>query len=278
MQGRCEKPASGNPVAGITIRLLPSGTSATTDAQGGFRIATAEGRYQLQVSGTCWNTTVSDTLIAVQAETTDVDLSLTRPLLTLHVTSLNLVAENQRVTVSNIPIRNDGDGVLTVAALAEQSYANDTWLSVEPKYAEVDPGQDFNFVVRIAPDTTNSHIWDYFGRIRLQTNSCPDSISYVEVYALVLDVSPPASSIPLTTALLPAYPNPFNSITTLAFDLAAAAQAEIRLYDLNGRQVRNFALPLISAESHRFSLDAAGLSSGEYFLSFSAGKQLSRRS
>ena len=51
---------------------------------------------------------------------------------------------------------------------------------------------------------------------------------------LTSDLLEPA---PLVNRLFPAAPNPFNPATNLRFDLAAAGQAELVVYDVRGRKV-----------------------------------------
>jgi M6 family metalloprotease-like protein len=47
--------------------------------------------------------------------------------------------------------------------------------------------------------------------------------------------------VPAVTTLLPAWPNPFNPGTNIAFDLARPGRATVRLYDVAGRLVRTLA-------------------------------------
>ena len=46
------------------------------------------------------------------------------------------------------------------------------------------------------------------------------------------------SSIPHQYTLYSAYPNPFNPITTLRYDLPEKSMVNITIYDMLGRQVR----------------------------------------
>jgi hypothetical protein len=45
------------------------------------------------------------------------------------------------------------------------------------------------------------------------------------------------STIPNIFALYPAYPNPFNPVTNLRYDLPEQAQVTLTIYDLMGREV-----------------------------------------
>ena len=52
----------------------------------------------------------------------------------------------------------------------------------------------------------------------------------------------PDDMIPITTALLPNYPNPFNPETLMPYQLAIDTHAAIRIYTPSGKLVRNFEL------------------------------------
>lgn len=55
-----------------------------------------------------------------------------------------------------------------------------------------------------------------------------------ELYGVII---PEEKVVPQQFALKPAYPNPFNPRTTIAFDLPEEARVEIVVYDLMGREV-----------------------------------------
>ncbi len=83
-------------------------------------------------------------------------------------------------------------------------------------------------------------------------------------------------SIPTTTQLYPAYPNPFNPSTTIRYDLAKDGYVSIAVYDVLGRQVRS----LFNGEQAAGSFDlqwnglddlGCQVSSGIYLVRFQTG-------
>jgi len=62
---------------------------------------------------------------------------------------------------------------------------------------------------------------------------------------------------PDVTTLLPNYPNPFNPETWIPFDLAAAADVTVTIYDMQGRVVRRVDLGRRDIGSYRSRRDAA---------------------
>jgi photosystem II stability/assembly factor-like uncharacterized protein len=69
-----------------------------------------------------------------------------------------------------------------------------------------------------------------------------------------------------------AFPNPFNPTTTISFSLPQAGDVSVAVYDMLGRRVEsNLArTQMYTAGEHRLIFDAAGLSSGTYFVRMQA--------
>lgn len=90
-------------------------------------------------------------------------------------------------------------------------------------------------------------------------------------------------ALPGEARLLPNYPNPFNSSTTICYSLPAAAEACLQVYDLHGRRVRTLSRGIQTAGEHEVAWDGcdeAGrvVASGLYFYKLSGeGFSLSRR-
>ncbi|HEY3294074.1 MAG TPA: T9SS type A sorting domain-containing protein [bacterium] len=66
-------------------------------------------------------------------------------------------------------------------------------------------------------------------------------------------------------------PNPFNPTTNISFDLAEAANVELKVYNLMGQEVANLANGTLAAGNHRLTFDAAALPSGLYFSRLTVG-------
>ncbi len=72
---------------------------------------------------------------------------------------------------------------------------------------------------------------------------------------------------------LSAYPNPFNSSTTLSFDLAVSGRVEMVLYDVTGRRIQTLVDRPFTSGSHTLTVRGEGLGSGIYFVRLHAGRQ-----
>jgi hypothetical protein len=67
------------------------------------------------------------------------------------------------------------------------------------------------------------------------------------------------------------YPNPFNAATSISFDLAAAGDVSLKVYNLSGQLVEILLDGRMDAGSHVVNWDASSYSSGIYFYRLTAG-------
>ncbi len=78
------------------------------------------------------------------------------------------------------------------------------------------------------------------------------------------------AAVPLRWALRSAYPNPFNPVTTLRFEVPVRARVRIALFDILGRRVLTALDRDIAPGEHRLALRLDTLPSGMYFVKMSA--------
>ena len=76
---------------------------------------------------------------------------------------------------------------------------------------------------------------------------------------------------PSEFALHPVYPNPFNSVTTLSYDLPKDDNVLLLVYDVMGREVVRLMDEYKSAGTYEITFDASNLVSGVYFVRLVAG-------
>ncbi len=70
--------------------------------------------------------------------------------------------------------------------------------------------------------------------------------------------------MPLETALVGNFPNPFNPTTAVRYQLTVDSRIRLAVYDLLGREVAVLVDGVMPAGAHRATFDAAGLASGVY--------------
>ena len=113
---------------------------------------------------------------------------------------------------------------------------------------------------------------------------CEGGIDSSFVYIAVADISgaDPDTGVPPAAHLYPVYPNPFNPVARIRFDLPKPGDAQLAIYDLRGRRIA------VLAEGHhpagRYVIDWWGrddhgrqMSSGVYFVRLVAGSRVETR-
>ena len=76
--------------------------------------------------------------------------------------------------------------------------------------------------------------------------------------------------LPESYSLRNAYPNPFNPVTNIRFDLPEDARVEIKIYDLTGRLVEALISNNYKAGYHSLVWNANQFASGIYFVNMHA--------
>lgn len=67
------------------------------------------------------------------------------------------------------------------------------------------------------------------------------------------------------------YPNPFNSLATISFDLPEATNVQLHIFDITGRQVATLVDEFKDPGTYTVTFDAADLPSGVYIYAFDSG-------
>ncbi len=117
-------------------------------------------------------------------------------------------------------------------------------------------------------------------------HSAGESIEYDHFYSLVYarvngreygtSLTEEQANPVQATQMLPSFPNPFNSSTSIAFTLSSHGHAALTIYDITGRKVRELLSEELPAGAHRVVWDSCDdkgvtVSSGVYFARLNAG-------
>jgi uncharacterized delta-60 repeat protein len=90
-------------------------------------------------------------------------------------------------------------------------------------------------------------------------------------YSTTVGIDPVSSEIPDKYKLYDNYPNPFNPVTKIKFDVPAQSFTKLIVYDITGKTIGTLVNQDLNAGSYVYNFDAAGLSSGVYFYKIQAG-------
>ncbi|HNU54214.1 MAG TPA: S8 family serine peptidase [Candidatus Syntrophosphaera sp.] len=219
-----------------------------------------------------------------------------------YTTSLSLTSNSSSNPSISIPVTLQVEAPLPVqlssftAAISAENYVNLTWVT------QTETGVQGFYVLRggndeLAAATTVSELIQATNTSQQQTyffsddELCEDGTYWYWLQNSDLDgtvdyhgpisiafttVGGGIPSIPLVTALNPAYPNPFNPSTTLSYSLAEPSQVEIDIYNQRGQIVRSYSKEHNAPGHYSFSFDGRDhsgvpLSSGVYLYRMRAG-------
>jgi hypothetical protein len=91
----------------------------------------------------------------------------------------------------------------------------------------------------------------------------------------VVGVEDSKPSIPSEYSLGQNFPNPFNPTTVISYQLSVDSKADLRIYDLLGREVAVLVNGIVNAGYHELRFDATELTSGVYLYRLHAGPLIS---
>ena len=76
--------------------------------------------------------------------------------------------------------------------------------------------------------------------------------------------------LPMDYSMLSAYPNPFNPVTNIGFEIPEESMVNIIVYDLRGQEVATLVNGMTGAGRYSVNWDANDVASGIYFVNFTA--------
>jgi hypothetical protein len=80
-----------------------------------------------------------------------------------------------------------------------------------------------------------------------------------------------SSEVPNTYKLFNNYPNPFNPVTKIKFQIPKAGIVELKIFDITGKTVTTLVNGILNNGVYEITFDASSLSSGIYFVKMQAG-------
>ena len=113
------------------------------------------------------------------------------------------------------------------------------------------------------------------------SNEVQINISNIEIEGIILlsdasgnGVDVEITNTPKSFGLTSAFPNPFNPVTTISYDIAEATFINLNIYDLLGNQVASLVNEMKNSGEHSIQWNADGLSSGLYFVKMEANNEI----
>jgi hypothetical protein len=271
VSGRITDVEHNQPLQGVRVTVAFDNASDLTDANGDYSVATSAMVTDILFTGLC---ITSDTLASqalIQGQANVRNFSVGVPEYERTPSSVNLAIRYDIEQTFTVTVGNPGSGDLTFTAAAVLQAPTYPWLSVSPTDGTLAPGESRDLTLTVLADSDQGTDIDFFGTIRVRNHSCPDSIDNIPISAIAMGTDEQPGGLVREFALHPAYPNPFNPVTQLRFDLPSPGQVRLDLFDISGRLVRTLVDQQLTAGSHSVSVDMADAASGVYLARMNAG-------
>jgi subtilisin-like proprotein convertase family protein len=284
--------------SGVTVTAIPNGGSVVTGADGSYTLpGLFAGPYQIRVQKTNWGTQVTDVVLTDGEHLMGVDFELfptselevcSSPM--LPITDNNTISDAMNVVASgtisevsvfvNITHTYQGDLVVTLTSPAGTNVVlhSRSGGSEDDIYGwypmDLDPVGDLGALTGedLAGTWTMTVADQAGGDQGMFNNWClhfiydDDSIAAVEMPNKVV-------------ALHDNYPNPFNPITKIMFDLPRSGQVRLDVFDVSGRLVRTLVDEVRAPASYTETWDGtdnrgARVASGAYYYRLTANDRV----
>ncbi len=141
-----------------------------------------------------------------------------------------------------------------------------TWLNFDPVENDtIPPFSEQDMIISL--DATELDTGSQHGELRIGHNTGPDEVVVPITLIVGLNsITDPNAHTPVAFEIVAVYPNPFNSSTTIKYNVPQTGQVSISIYDVNGRLVSQFTDRVGKIGTHYRNIRGESLASGLYFV------------
>ncbi len=122
---------------------------------------------------------------------------------------------------------------------------------------------------------TALNFWKFYGynNVNFDNGSSQSNVMYwiLTRNYNVIGINTISNEIPSAYRLYQSYPNPFNPVTNIKFDITSRSNVKLVIYDAAGRQVDELVNGELNAGTYKAEWNAVNYSSGVYFYTLSSG-------
>jgi len=262
--------------SGITVRAVPGGGQVTTGADGTYSLeGLYAGTYQIVASKEGWSTAVETVTLVDDQVLAGVDMVLTPTEVSEYCDTPGApIQDNQTTTVTmEIPAGDDavisavevyldithtfiGDLIVTLSSPCQTTVvlhnrsggSTDDIVGWYPDQISPDGDLESFIGLNMAGEWTLEVSDNAGGDVGTINEWCLRITHDTVVSTEVPD--DPSPQVPVVFKAYDNYPNPFNPMTNIKFDLPRATHVSLRVYDLAGRLVRELVNEPLQAASH----------------------------
>lgn len=269
LQGLVREYPTGRAVPGALVEVTETVYTAESDSDGFYQILNIPcGPQAIRVTkeGYC---TRLDTVDVACEDTTDKNFVMRIPRIQVEPeNAIPSVCNNHETCTDTFLIKNIGgrcDLEFSIEVVAEDT----SWLHVEPSSGEVAQGQTREITVIYSPNIPDVPEADLDALLKIHHNAADSPyLLFVDLY---LSTEIRQVGIPTEFVLHQNFPNPFNPVTTIYFDLPAREHVQLEIFNVIGQKVVTLVNEPMAPGYHVARFDATRLPSGLYFYRIQAG-------
>ena len=152
-----------------------------------------------------------------------------------------------------------------------QLHGKTSWMSIEPNSGSILPEEQQELTLML--EATDLIPMEYPGELKFTHNGIGRE-TFVPVDLTVVNpnpIQPEDSGLPLEFDISTVYPNPFNSMTSINYELPIQSNVTLNVHDITGRIVESLINSNKTAGRHTVTWKANRYTSGLYFIKMNAG-------
>jgi hypothetical protein len=251
-------------VAGAVVEDVETGRTSITDANGFYHMIVPCGSRSIRVTKENY-CTLSSTVVVACNETTARDFRLYWPKFQVQPDIIGAECHRNTTCLDTFRISNPA-GLCSLQFSIEMD-PEVAWLDVEPMSGTIAANQTLAIALTYTPTGQSDHLATVL-RITHNAEDSPYSL-FVDLRVLATGIR--QAGIPTEYALHQNFPNPFNPMTSIFFDLPAREQVRLDVFNVIGQKVATLLDEPMAAGYHVVNFDASLLPSGLYFSRVQAG-------
>jgi len=275
LQGYVRQFPTNQPVPGAIVEVVATGQTTTANETGFYQMVVPCGSQQIRAMKEEFCTVTSTVVVACNA-VTEQNFLLRKPRIQVQPDPVMAVCRNNMTCqdtfwVSNVGGRCPLEFTIEILGRNESGgwgHLDDVWLIVDPDTGSV--GQDSTLAIYLTydPDTMAANL-NALLRIHHNAAGTPYEL-FVSLQVLSADIR--QVGIPTEFVLYQNFPNPFNPVTSIFFDLPVREHVRLEIFNIVGQKVATLVDEPMVAGYHAVQFDAGNLPSGLYLYRVQAGE------
>jgi len=260
LEGRIADSMTGEPISQAVVHL-PNGFSTNANADGYYRMISPVNPdgFAVRISAQFYNDSTVAGVAVSAADTTELNVALLKPLFSIDRDTLVFECTSSEPQADFVQVQNHGNGTLFLSYSVREA----DWLTFAPPGDTLTALDSSRITLYVSPEGLVEG--EYHAEFLIDHNASPGSLVIPITLQVSLGTNGDPTGIPYEFELSQNFPNPFNSSTTINFELASDGPIHLSIIDLNGREQFKIMEGWRAKGRYSLALSADKLAAGIYF-------------